>query len=294
MRLCYRRAEQTIGRQVTQPRIFVSYVPAARSMREGSAQRSRRAGEPAMALLAGALLAGGAVHGWGSAETGTGRRPPSGRQDSIAPALTGLPTQPRLPYLTLASVGFAPPTDFVLPADAARAPEKTAPPAAPRPASARPRRDLAGFLEDRGLTLAAAKPDVQAASAEWSDASARPDAPSGEIAATDAAKPAGSPSAVAVLAPAEAQAGALAPAEAQSFPIVAVGGQELGAVTMRGGKIHLASLVGLLQLKLPAAEFARLNSAPAADSFVDAETLRAAGIAMAHDPAGERVTLTVL
>jgi hypothetical protein len=79
--------------------------------------------------------------------------------------------------------------------------------------------------------------------------------------------------------------------ELQTFPMVAVAGEALGAVTMRGDKIHLASLVGLLELKMPAGEFERLKAAPAADSFVDLDTLQAAGISATIDPAGETITL---
>lgn len=78
----------------------------------------------------------------------------------------------------------------------------------------------------------------------------------------------------------------------QTFPTVSVDGQALGAITMRDGKLHLAALVGLLELKLPSGEFERLKAAPAADSFVDFEMLRDAGITATLDPSGTQITLT--
>ena len=80
----------------------------------------------------------------------------------------------------------------------------------------------------------------------------------------------------------------------QTFPTVSVHGIALGAVTMRGDTVHLASLLGLLKLKLPAEEFARLQAAPAADSFVSLAKLRAAGLDVTIDRANERIALAAL
>ncbi len=164
----------------------------------------------------------------------------------------------------------------------------------PKPVSARPR-DLAGFLKEQGHTLASSSEEQGRAPAPAGTASV--DAPS-DTPLADALP------GLAVASPAEASPPlAAAPpqsgdtnsdAATQTFPSVSVHGEALGAVTMRGGKVHLASLVGLLELKMPAAEFARLKAARVADSFVDLDTLRGAGIAATLDPAGERINLSAL
>ena len=303
---------------MTQPRVFVTYVPSRRTPRAGGAYAPRRAPEPVLAVLAGALLAGGTVHALGSADAGgTPRRPPAPR-DPLATERADSPAPVALPYLALATVDPLPPTD--------RSPETAAPPAklsaaapVPRSLPGGPRRDLAGFLEDRGLTLATSEPAAGTAPDVAFDETVAPDALIGAVAASEIA--AGTKSAAPLAEPGapRALAGAVAVAavarentlssvpngvseqalpqsgsatEAQTFPIVAVDGQRLGAVTMRGDRVHLASLVGLLQLKLPAAEFERLAAAPAADSFVALDTLRAAGISVTLDPAGEQMTLS--
>ena len=65
----------------------------------------------------------------------------------------------------------------------------------------------------------------------------------------------------------------------------------LGAVTMRGDNVHLGSLVGLLQLRMPAQEFTRLKAAPSADSFVSLDTLRTAGLDVKVAADGESLAL---
>lgn len=278
--------EQAIGRPVTQPRIFVTYVPAPRPTRQSRALHVSRAKDPALAVLAGALLAGGAVHAFGSLQSGGGSQPQPGRLRPLA-APQWRPAPDALPYLAVASIELPPPAVRELPAELA--PAKHEPAAQVPPPIVRPRQDLAGFLEDRGLPLATAAGPALPELSGLADTSQKP---ATELAAVDTALPIVPPSAVAVTASAEAAPETPAAAETQSFPTVTVGGQALGAVTMRGGKIHLASLVGLLQLKLPASEFARLSSAPAADSFVDVEALGAAGIDAVLDSAGERLTLS--
>lgn len=277
---------QAIGLPVTQPRIFVTYVPAPRRTRHGRALQVPRAKDPALAVLAGALLAGGAVHAFGSGLKGGGPQAASGRQRPL-PASQWRPAPDALPYLAVASIELPPPAERAPPVKLK--PAKREPAARARPPIGQPRRDLAGFLEDRGLPLATA---VAPAPPELSEIADTSQVPASELAAVDTALPVVPPGALAVTAPADSQPETPAAAEAQSFPTVTVGGQALGAVTMREGKVHLASLVGLLQLKLPASEFARLSSAPAADSFVAVEELRAAGIAVELDAAGERLTLT--
>ena len=279
-----RARQQAIGLPVTQPRIFVTYVPARRPTRQGRVLHVPRAKDPALAVLAGALLAGGAVHAFGSTQGGSRSEPRSNLRSPPA-ATQWRPAPDALPYLAVASIELPPPVDRAPPAKLAAV--KREPPPRARAPIAGPRRDLAGFLEERGLPLAAAA--APPGLAEHADT---PQAPTLELAAVDTALPVVPPSAIAATASTEAEPEAPAAAEAQSFPTVTVGGQALGAVTMREGKIHLASLVGLLQLRLPTGEFARLASAPAADSFVDVEALRAAGIEAVLDPDGERLTLS--
>ncbi|WP_133365734.1 hypothetical protein [Qipengyuania sediminis] len=79
----------------------------------------------------------------------------------------------------------------------------------------------------------------------------------------------------------------------QTFPRVTVDGVALGAVTMRGDAVHLASLVGLFALRMPEAERARIAQSPAVDSFVSLDTLRAAGIAVTLDHDAGTIALTL-
>ena len=83
---------------------------------------------------------------------------------------------------------------------------------------------------------------------------------------------------------------------AQFFPLAIVDGEPVGAITLRdlgqqGQAIHLAALVELLKLRMPQAEFAKLNSAAAADSFVTLDQLRAAGITIQYDAAQDRLLI---
>jgi hypothetical protein len=274
---------------MTQPRIFVSYVPAPRGAATGRGGRQRVVKDPAMMTLAGALLVGGTVQTVSSAPINQVQPAAVDREVPLA-STSWQPMPNALPYLTLATVNIAPR------ADAARATEPPVvkePVARPRAKLVRPRRDLTGFLADRGLTLAAAdEPLAPAPAAKETDA-ADPALASaaGALAAVD---PGASGAAAAVT---ETAAVDLTPessdlAETQSYPTVTIAGQELGAVTVRGGKVHLASLVGLLKLKLPADEFARLSTAPASDSYVAVESLTDAGIVASLDADGERLTLS--
>lgn len=231
-----------------------------------------------MAVLAGALLAGGSAHSIAGAD---GFRPVRLPLEATASPVEPL-GQSQLPFLTLATLELAPasavevPVAVAEPAAAIARPE----PAPPGPLAA-PRRDLAGFLAEQGHVLAPL-PDGFGVAASTSDAAATLNIESsvpfaGLARASDAA---------AEMAGTEPQ-----PAVAQSFPTLTVDGTELGAVTMRGDTVHLAALLGLLQLRMPAEEFARLKAAPAADSFVNLATLREAGLVVTIDPQGERLTL---
>lgn len=267
---------------VTQPRIFVTYAPMARPA--GAAAGSRRAREPMVAALAGALLAGGGLHTFGGPES-------AGAPLPVAPQAPGALAQsygaepPVLPHLAFLAV--LPAKSSEPPAPLRAAPEP-APRPVPQPPVKSPRRDLAGFLEDRGLALAAPDPVSGIGEDLAQEGGDQP-------VALAAAPIAGS--ATAAFAPAAgadpAPAAPETASELQTFPIVAVAGQPLGAVTMRGDSVHLASLVGLLQLKLPEAEFERLRDAPAADSFVTIDSLREAGIDLTLDDSGERISLSV-
>lgn len=252
---------------------------------------------PATTVLASALLAGGAIHAVGGAREfaqPTARVALDATQPSgpLRPA-TGEP----LPFLALAASAMAPATERAVaarlpapaetvaqPARAARARAAAARDAAaappPRPIAGK-RLDLAGFLDDQGyaLTPVASPAETLPGAAEIPIAPV----PIGELALSESAiAPGGSSPSPAAAPP---------PAEAQTFPTVTVDGVALGAVTMRGDTVHLSGLVGLLQLRMPAEEFERLQSAPAADSFVSIATLRAAGLDVAVDPAWEQITL---
>ena len=275
---------------MTQPRIFVSYVPAPRGAPAGRAGRQRVVKDPAMMTLAGALLVGGTVQTVSSAPIDQVQPAAVDREVPLA-STSWQPMPNALPYLTLATVNIA------APGDAARATEPPPvvkePMARPRAKLARPRRDLTGFLADRGLTLAAAEEPLAPPPAAKDTDAADPALASAAVALA-AVDPGASGAAAAVT---EAAAVDLSPessdlVETQSYPTVTVAGQELGAVTMRGGKVHLASLVGLLKLKLPADEFARLSTAPASDSYVAVESLTDAGIVASLDADGERLTLS--
>ena len=110
---------------------------------------------------------------------------------------------------------------------------------------------------------------------------------------------AGVPRSALAAAPAPASlAGAAASAAeyVQLFPVAIVKGEALGAVALRdlgakGQAIHLGSLVGLLQLRMPEAEYTRLATAAAADSFVTLDQLRAAGITVQYDARQDRLLI---
>lgn len=86
------------------------------------------------------------------------------------------------------------------------------------------------------------------------------------------------------------------PLYVQSYPVAVINGEPLGAVTLRdygvdGAAIHLRALIGLLRLRMPEAEFLRLDTAAAADRFISIEELRAAGIEARFDPRNGRLTI---
>lgn len=275
---------------MTQPRIFVSYVPSPRSAATGRGGRQRVVKDPAMATLAGALLVGGTVQTVSSAPINQ-VQPAAVDREALLSSTSWQPMPSALPYLTLATVDIAAPVDAAR--EAEPPPVVKEPMARPLARLARPRRDLTGFLADRGLTLAAAHEPLTTAPAAEDQGTAGPALAS--AAETVAAVVSGASGAAAAVT--EAAAVDLSPessdlVETQSYPTVTIAGQELGAVTMRGGKVHLASLVGLLKLKLPADEFARLSTAPASDSYVAVESLTDAGIVASLDADGERLTLS--
>lgn len=78
-----------------------------------------------------------------------------------------------------------------------------------------------------------------------------------------------------------------------TYPVVYIGANAVGSVTMRGNRIHLASLIGLLNLRMPDPEFDRLGALPGADSFVELERLRDAGIEGELDKTRDRLTLVL-
>lgn len=233
-----------------------------------------------MAVLAGALLAGGSAHSIAGAD---GFRPVK-----LAPVSTANPVGPigpeRLPFLALAAVEPPPAPPMAAPVAVAKPAVAIAQPVpAPPKRLAAPRRDLAGFLAEQGHALRPIADEREETSRliEENEAGADADAlPSAKAAP--------------VLAAAEVPRAEPQPTVAQSFPTLSVGGMELGAVTMRGDTVHLSALLGLLQLRMPAEEFARLKASPAAESFVSLATLREAGLAVTVDPQAERLTLAAL
>lgn len=87
-----------------------------------------------------------------------------------------------------------------------------------------------------------------------------------------------------------------APLYVQSYPVAIINGEPLGAITLRdygadGAAIHLRALIGLLRLRMPEAEFLRLEGSAAADRFVSIEELRASGIEARFDARNGRLTI---
>ena len=81
-----------------------------------------------------------------------------------------------------------------------------------------------------------------------------------------------------------------------SFPTVVANGHTLGAVTMRDfgsgfATLHLGGLLGLFKLRMQPADYDRLAQAPAAGSFISLDDLRAAGLAVTHDPKSGRLII---
>ncbi|RYE66585.1 MAG: hypothetical protein EOO81_11330 [Oxalobacteraceae bacterium] len=79
-----------------------------------------------------------------------------------------------------------------------------------------------------------------------------------------------------------------------SYPMVLIGDHPIGAITMERDRLHLASLVGLLKLKMPAVEFERLQTSEAANAFVTFDELRNAGIEATFDPARGSIALRLI
>ena len=124
------------------------------------------------------------------------------------------------------------------------------------------------------------------------------ESPRGSSQLDNAVRPSRSAEPALTLASANSIAAGMTPAfqTAQFFPVAIVDGEPIGAITLRdlgqqGQAIHLAALVELLKLRMPQAEFARLNSAAAADSFVTLDQLRAAGITIQYDAAQDRLLI---
>ena len=124
------------------------------------------------------------------------------------------------------------------------------------------------------------------------------ESPRGSSQLDNAVRPSRSAEPAPTLASANSIAAGMTPASrtAQFFPLAIVDGEPVGAITLRdlgqqGQAIHLAALVELLKLRMPQAEFAKLNSAAAADSFVTLDQLRAAGITIQYDAAQDRLLI---
>lgn len=273
---------------------------------------------PVGAVLAGALLAGGAVYALPGAHSTRIAVQPDGSMTLASKVQRPTKTEV-LPLIAFASLEpdlasaapIAQPTRS--PARAiARSSKQTLSSSStavsraipPQPALekpiAPPRRDLAGFLAEQGHVLAPTETGPNPAMPEEAALTPAPPpatrTPGGEpaLAGTE-------PGVVLAAVAPTAIRNSIEPADAapadpvvQTFPTVSVHGIALGAVTMRGDTVHLASLLGLLKLKLPAEEFARLQAAPAADSFVSLAKLRAAGLDVTIDRANERIALAAL
>jgi hypothetical protein len=282
---------------LTQTRVFVTYLPARPAPGIVKPRPAGSLGSPAVTGLAGAMLAGGLVHALSGAEAVSYRsaRPAL----DTAPSVGISPTPGALPFLALASTAERPSFDFTQTPGVAVAAEIVASPAKPIPSAGAPARkrpaadrtsralagkrlDLAGFLDDQGFALTPASAPFAASALSPVETPAAL-APPAEIESAEAG--------IAQDVAPTAEPPAVPSAQAQTFPTVTVAGVALGAVTMRGDAVHLGSLVGLLQLRMPDAELVRLQSAPAADSFVSLDTLRAAGIEIAIDPEGESLAL---
>lgn len=239
--------------------------------------------------LAGALFAGGTAYSLVGADGAL----PTPAPVKLTPPAGERAAAPKPSLLTLTAIA---PT----PAPAPPGAEPRAAPAAPAVRAERPRRDLAGFLDQQGLPFTPLGGTGIAPQAEDGPIAVLEVEPAVALAGATASDPVelapAAPAPLASAAPTPLDPGAPPSSAAitQSFPMVTVHGATLGAVTMRGETVHLGGLLGLLQLKMPAEEFARLAAAPAADSFVSLATLRAAGLAVSVDAKGEQLTLAAI
>lgn len=246
-----------------QPAIFVTYLPErALESRRLSAARDRR--EPLLALLAGVFAMGGAI---------AVATPSIGHAAMTAGPIARV----KLSETQRGSAGGIPVPATVVAMKHADVPGTVPAPVAPPAKVARVAEPAHGPSGGRGPgTLL---PKVRAPVALR-----MPVAPTPEPAAAAVAAAVGIVPPVAELLQPASQ-------DAASYPTVMVGDRSIGAVTVIGGRIHLASLLGLLKLKMPAADYARLHGSRAADVFVTAQQLRDAGIDASFDPDRDRILL---
>ena len=280
---------------MTQTRVFVTYLPAQSAPGRASLRPLGSLGASSATVIAGAIFAGGLVHALGGAGATTYRD--ARAVFGVAPDSGATRSREAVALLALASAELAHPVDLssarlrTAPATSTQRPTKVAPRtaqalgavasvASPQAVTGK-RRDLEGFLDEQGYAMA----PVDTASEGSSSLVESPGvfAPAPERAPREGGI---APNAEPTLQPLMPSQG-----KTQTFPRVMVDGVELGAVTMRGDNVHLGSLIGLLELKMPAEEFVRLKAAPAASSFVSIDVLREAGLEVTVEADGETVEL---
>lgn len=280
-----------------QPTVLVTYVPKS-ALDRRAAMAPERKSDALMAVMAGMMAVGGTVAALNPAM-------------SQAAAPHGMITRVVLPPVSKSAPKLLANLASELPAsdgrDAAGKAKTTAPlssvsnmalapsgvrnpPDEARSRQAYQRRDLAGFLDDQGLKLVTSRAAMPMAS----DASAY--AP--KVGSRDLPVLAAAEEAMAIVPDNRMPEFAPAPKPpmqeaAQSYPNVFVAGQSIGAVTMRGDRLHLASLIGLLALKFPGRELDRLGKLAGTDTFVSLQALGNAGIQASFDEDGGRLTLDV-
>lgn len=280
---------------MTQPTVFVTYVPK-RALDRRAAMAPVRKPDAVMALLAGVMVVGGTVAALtpavsqAAAPNGMIMRvtlpeathfiPRPDQQHSGEPSGSGKDIMPDVVTEGGGEAGI--PGLSPIPSDDQK------PARMPPGANPGQRRDLEGFLDERGLRLLPVR--EPAVSDPGAVATGQMPQRLPVLAAADQSIDIVTEHAVNALGPVS---GKSVEENAQSYPNVFIGGRPIGAVTMRGDRLHLGSLVGLLNLKLPGRGLNRLGELAGADTFVALKTIAEAGIVVSFDEARGRLTLDV-
>jgi hypothetical protein len=271
---------------MTQPTVFVTYLPK-RALDRRAAQERRPAAEPLAALLASLFVAGGAfatlVPSAGQAAT------PHGAIARVVLSKAG-PDHfaERLPVATR-QIGATGRRDIVAGglgfAERAKSGQKGKTTAS-HGREVRP--DFAEVVALRDQRPPIAVPSEPAESARLTSVAVTIDAPALSVQGLPSEKLIET----GIVNPPTLPSGAVAD-DGPTYPMVYVGANPVGSITMRGDRVHLASLIGLLNLRMPNPEFDRLQGLPGADCFVALERLRDAGIEAKWNQKRDRLILAL-